>query len=326
MSVKVSVVIPAHQRPLLLKRCVEALLLQNCPPDFYEIIVVADGPDEAINDVFEEFIKRNLEVSVIGVFMLSKKGPAAARNAGWQIAQGPLILFTDDDCIPDAGWVESFYKAFKFYASSKMAFSGKIIVPHSARPTDFEMNTAHLETAAFVTANCACTRKALETIGGFDEAFTMAWREDSDLEFKLVKANIPIIKIEEAMVIHPVRKAPWGVSIKEQKKAMFDALLFKKHPVLFKQRLQSRVPWFYLAITIAFIAFLSACVYHKKTLSYAFFTCWFVLVLWFTFKRLAHTSHSFKHVMEMVVTSVCIPFVSIFWNLYGAFKYRALHL
>jgi len=37
-----------------------------------------------------------------------------------------------------------------------------------------------LMSSEFVTANCFYRRLAIEEAGGFDESFTMAWREDSD--------------------------------------------------------------------------------------------------------------------------------------------------
>lgn len=54
---------------------------------------------------------------------------------------------------------------------------------------------------------------------------------------------LPILKIDESEILHPVRKAPWGVSIKEQKKSMFNALLFKKHPELYKEKIRSHFLW-----------------------------------------------------------------------------------
>ncbi len=57
------------------------------------------------------------------------------------------------------------------------------------RPTDYERDAAGLEGAEFVTANCFCRRDALEAVGGFDERFSAAWREDSDLHFALLRAG-----------------------------------------------------------------------------------------------------------------------------------------
>jgi glycosyltransferase involved in cell wall biosynthesis len=322
MSVKVSIIIPTYNRPQLLKRCLKSLEFQNFPKSAYEIIVVTDGPDEETINVITESAG-NQFVSNIRCYSLPvKKGPAAARNTGWKMAKGQLILFTDDDCIPAFDWIKTYYRAFEFYNETTIAFTGKIKVPTSDTPTDFELNTLQLETADFVTANCACSREALEKVNGFDEAFTMAWREHSDLEFRFLELGIQIKKIEKAVVTHPVRKAPWGISLKEQKKSMFNALLFKKHPQLYKTKVDQRILWNYYFMII----FLSGCcialLYDRKLLALTCFTGWLILVSSFISKRLANASHSFKHVTEMIATSILIPFYSVFWNLYGACKFK----
>lgn len=326
MAVKISIVIPTYQRPALLKRCLDAIMLQDFPKEAYEVIIVTDGPDEKAHKMIQQYTASEINSNVSCYSLAIKRGPAAARNVGWKVAKGELILFTDDDCVPDCNWVKNYYNAFTFYAETLIAFTGKILVPRSMRPTDFELNTAHLETADFVTANCACSKAALEMVDGFDEAFTMAWREDSDLQFKLLKRQIPIIKIEEAEVLHPVRKAPWGVSLKEQKKSMFDALLFKKHPQLYKQRIRSSVLWNYFFMIILLFGFLIAWFYENKLVALVCLSCWIFLVGLFVMKRLNKASHSLKHITEMVATSILIPFFSMFWNLYGAYKFKALHL
>src|SRR5690606_24890400 len=115
---------------------------------------------------------------------LEKNGPAAARNLGWNSAIYSLIAFTDDDCLPEPNWLENFVKSYK--GEELIAYSGFTNVPLSPQPTDYELNIAHLQTASFITANCACTAKALIAVTGFDERFETAWREDSDLEFKFI--------------------------------------------------------------------------------------------------------------------------------------------
>lgn len=326
MPIKVSIIIPTYNRPGLLKRCVLALLTQHFSENEYEIIIATDGPDEPTSSMVAGIIQSE-PVSNLDCYSLeTKKGPAAARNLGWKMAKGELILFTDDDCIPSPEWIKNYADAFDGYDESLIAFTGKIIVPRSAKPTDFELNTAHLETADFVTANCACSRSALEVVNGFNEAFTMAWREDSDLEFKLLEKRIPIKKIEEAVVVHPVRKAAWGVSLKEQKKAIFNALLFKTHPELYKQRIYSPVTKHYILMILLFFAFVILWSYDQKLSASICLLGWLILTMDFAKKRLSNTSRSFRHIAEMIATSILIPFVSVFWNLYGALKFKALHL
>jgi hypothetical protein len=47
------------------------------------------------------------------------------------------------------------------------------------------------------------------------------------------------------------------------------------------------------------------------------------LTTWFAFRRLQNTKHTVDHVSEMLVTSIVIPFRSIFYRIYGAIKFRS---
>lgn len=318
--IKISVVIPTYQRPDLLKRCLYALTKQTFSRDDYEVIVVSDGPDESTRQTVAEFCSAQF------VFLNTpeRKGPAAARNFGWKHANADLIAFTDDDTIPDRDWLNNIWQSFK--GEKEIAFTGRVKVPLSNSPTDYEMNTAGLETAEFVTANCCCTKAALEKTGGFDERFSMAWREDSDLEFQLMLHQVPIIHLADALVVHPVRKAPWGISIKEQKKGMFNALLYKKYPELYRKKIQPSPLWNYYTIVMASLVFVAALSAGNKTIAVTCFFVWLGLTAMFFLKRLKNTSKKPKHVAEMMVTSICIPFISVYWQLYGAWRYKVLFL
>jgi len=327
MSIEVSVVIPTYKRSELLSRCLYAAINQSMTCSRYEIIVVTDGPDketvETVNMISKQF---SFCPSVQCISLGDKRGPAAARNAGWKIAKGELIIFTDDDCIPLFYWIENFVKAYRQFNKTEIAFTGKIKVPISDKPTDHAKNTALLEKAEFVTANCACSKKALEKIGGLDEDFTMAWREDSALEFDLFEENIPIHKVNEAIIVHPVRSVPWGISIKEQKKSMFNPLLYKKHPILYQQKIHNRPPWYYYGIIFLCISTFAAVIFKNETIMHFSFAGCIGLVTWFTYKRLTGASLKPGHVLEMFVTSLIIPFLSVFWTVYGAIRYKIFFL
>src|SRR4051812_33612575 len=149
---QISVVVPTYKRPALLKRCLKALLHQKFDASEYEVIVVSDGPDPQT-----ESLMKNLQATHrhLKFFALpGKKGPAAARNFGWLSAHGQIIAFTDDDCLPDPNWLSVICRHID--PMRPEALTGKVIVPIGRRPTDYERNTAGLESADFVTANCAC--------------------------------------------------------------------------------------------------------------------------------------------------------------------------
>lgn len=152
-------------------------------------------------------------------------GPAAARNAGWTAAHGEIVAFTDDDCKPDPHWLAEGVASIDEGAG---AASGRVVVPLPERPTDYERDAAGLERGEFVTANCFVRRSVLDAIGGFDERYAMAWREDSDLQFTLLERGYWIVRADRAVIFHPVRPAAWGVSIRQQRMSLFNALLYKK--------------------------------------------------------------------------------------------------
>lgn len=320
---RITVVIPTYQRPVLLQRCIEALLRQDFPQTDYELIIVSDGEDPVTSRTLASFPSK--QFPVLRYYALPKKsGPAAARNFGWLLAQAELVAFTDDDCIPAEEWLKGIHAAYEAHGKKEIAFSGKTVVPIKNEPTDYEKNIARLSAAEFITANCACTRQALQRVGGFDERFKMAWREDSDLQFKFIQQAIPIVKVEHALVIHPVRKAPWGVSIKEERKGMFNALLYKKYPALYKQKIQPNPPWHYYAIAFFLILLITGLIIDKPIPKITGLLGWLVMTGWFTWKRLDSTSHSWNHVSEMIFTSAVIPVLSLFWKFYGSWKYKVL--
>lgn len=284
---------------------------------------MSDGPDPETQRLIRD-MSRNRVVTLRFLSMLAKKGPAAARNYGWLNARSNIIAFTDDDCLPDRYWLKEI--AENMNPDKAEAMTGNVIVPRSTRPTDYEKNTAGLEVADFITANCACTRAALLKIGGFDEQFQMAWREDSDLEFKLIRENIPVKHLETAIVVHPVRKAKWGISIKEQKKTLYNALLYKKYPELYRRKIQPAPPLLYYAIIAAFIIMSIGFLSQNKWMNIAGFYSWIFLKFNFIVRRLYTTRLSAAHIAEMVVTSFVIPFLSIYWQWYGAVKYKVFFL
>jgi ADP-heptose:LPS heptosyltransferase len=175
----------------------------------------------------------------------------------------------------------------------------------------------------FITANCACSRKALQLTGGLDEEFTMAWREDTALEFDLCEKSIPIIKVTDAIIVHPVRTANWGISIREQKKGMYNALLYKKHTWLYEKSHMERTPRYYYLITLMLLLALIFS-FNNASLMTGCMMVWLLLTGWFTWKRLKNTSRTLLHITEMAFTSAIIPVLSVYWTIYGAVKFNIL--
>src|SRR5207253_572778 len=84
---------------------------QDPDPAGYEVIVADDAANAMTRQQVEDFAGK-ARASVTYVPVTGKHGPAAARNAGWRRARADIIAFTDDDCIPDRGWLTAGLAAF----------------------------------------------------------------------------------------------------------------------------------------------------------------------------------------------------------------------
>jgi glycosyltransferase involved in cell wall biosynthesis len=319
--VRVSIVVPTHRRPGLLARCLAALLRQDLGASAFEVIV-ADNAADAETQALVQRLASAAGPPLRYVPAGGGRGPAFARNVGWRAAVGEIIAFTDDDTAPDIGWLRAGLAAL---ASADAAW-GRICVPLPQPPTDYERNEAGLETAEFATANAFCRRPVLAAVDGFDERFTAAWREDADLFFTLLEKGFRVVPAPEAVVVHPVRPGRWGISLSQQRKSRFNALLYKKHPALYRQRIQPRPPWHYYAAGGAFVTALAGAAAGLPGLVFVGSGLWLALTARFCARRLRGTSHAPAHVAEMALTSALIPLLSVYWRLRGALHFRVFFL
>jgi GT2 family glycosyltransferase len=327
-GIAISVVIPTYRRFELLRRCLTAVCAQDFAPERFEVIVADDDASPGRSALMREWIAQEF-VCLTGkprvryVLVTDTQGPAGARNRGWREAHGEVIAFTDDDTIPDPSWLSRGWAAM---ARGFHAVAGTIRMPLRETPTDYERNAAGLSTAEFATANCFVRRAALEAVGGFDERFTAAWREDSDLQFALLERGFSCGSAPDAIVVHPIRPAAWGVSIAQQRKIVFDALLFKKHRQRYREHIRSSPPWRYYVIVGLALMMAAAAAASLFWIALATGLAWAALTVHFCLQRLAGNSHAWPHVLEMAITSVVLPPLGVYWRLRGAVRYRVLFL
>jgi histidinol-phosphate phosphatase family protein len=157
-------------------------------------------------------------------------GPAAARNLGWRRATAEWVAFLDDDVVPSAAWLADLAADLEGLGADVAASQGRIAVPMPVGrpPTDWERNVRGLETARWATADMAYRRGVLVEVGGFDERFPRAYREDADLGLRVVGAGYRIVA-GRRVVEHPVRRAGRFVSVRLQAGNADDVLMLALH-------------------------------------------------------------------------------------------------
>ncbi|GAA4451720.1 glycosyltransferase [Nibrella saemangeumensis] len=305
--------------------CLDALSQQQLPSEQFEIIVVDDGNDEATAETVTEFA-RTTGIETRYLAQPQRRGMAAARNRGWKAARGRIIAFTEDDCLPQPDWLSNALAIFKRGAQ---VISGQVRVPIKHRTAHHDRSTAFIDSINFVTTNCFCLRSIIQRVGGFEEQFDIAWREDSDLQFKLLQLGVTILKCPDVRIIHPIQQSSWWSSLKEERKQSYDALLYKRHPELFKQRIpvyRSLVVRYYASVISVLIGLL-ALMMGNVFMAGAGFALWFVLSLSLIINRLTTSGAGadLKNFSYAVLTGLATPFLSVYWRLHGAVKYKVLY-
>jgi len=200
MSLTVSVVIPAYNAADSLPACLAALQQQTFPPR--EIIVVDDASTDQTAKLAAGYGVRVLQPA-------GRRGPAAARNAGAQAAQGDLIAFTDADCAPDPEWLAELTGPFTdpevigakgVYRTRQTELVARFV------QQEYEskyQRMARRPTIDFIDTYSAAYRRAifLEN-GGFDAAFPVPSVEDQEFSFRLAAKGYKLIFIPSARVAH----------------------------------------------------------------------------------------------------------------------------
>ena len=204
-----SVIVPTYQRAASLGRCLDALGAQTLERDRFEVIVVDDGSAEPPRAAIE----RARRGGALDVRLLEQAnaGPAAARNAGANVAQGTYVVFTDDDCRPDAGWLRALEAMTARFPGC--AIGGRVVnalgdgIYSTASQLLIEFlyeyyNVDETGGRFFITSNLALPTQAFRQIGGFDTSFPLAAGEDRDLCDRWREAGLRMVYSDEAIVHH----------------------------------------------------------------------------------------------------------------------------
>jgi GT2 family glycosyltransferase len=321
-SPDISVVIPALDRLDALERCIAALVAQDFPRERFEIIV-ADGADETrVRQMAGRWAMLTNGAPLIRyVPAATARGPAGARNLGWRAAKGDVIAFTNDASVPRANWLTEGWKAMSGGAT---AAAGVVEASaHGAAP-EVELDGSRAGKPSLAAANCFVQRQALRAVGGFDERFTAAWDDARDLQFTLAEVSGELVSAPAAIVERPGARGGWDATLHQYRKILFDALLFKKHPRLYRERIRSSAPWSYYAIVAALAAIVAGALTRTPALAWTALFVWTALTVALVERRLRGPDHgSFT---EVVATSVAIPPIAIFWRLAGALRFRVFFL
>ena len=86
--------------------------------------------------------------------------------------------------------------------------------------------------------------------------------------------------------------------------------------------MEPRPPYHYYGIIAAALTGLGAVLSGRPRLALTSFLAWGVLETRFFLRRARGTTRRPDHLLDLAVTSLLIPWLSVYWRLRGAIRYR----
>ncbi len=223
----VSVIIPTHNRPERIKRCLRSLLALHYP--HYEIIVVDNAPSTSETaDFIQQACK---DVPQVRYVREDHPGPAWARNCGMMAARGEILAFIDDDELADPYWLVELVKGFSL-SKDVVCVTGLVLPLELETPAQFwfeeyggydkgysrrifDMKENRLKIPLYpytiglfgTGGNMAFRAAFLRSIGGFDPTLGSArpalCAEDTGMFFQVVIRGHKLLYEPASIVYHP---------------------------------------------------------------------------------------------------------------------------
>jgi glycosyltransferase involved in cell wall biosynthesis len=204
-DVRVSVIIPTHNRPGKLATLLGCLRQQDLADADYEIIVVDDNSVPAVT------LPSSADGPKVTLVRLDEIERSTARNTGAAVATGEWLVFLDDDMTVEDSFLCRHLSAHMTWPNTLVV--GSIRLPDEAGLTAFGRFRQRLEDQGLpqkpglasmsnfcTAANMSLSRELFLGIGGFDGAIISG--EDQDFALRHTASGGRIVFWPEAKGIH----------------------------------------------------------------------------------------------------------------------------
>ncbi len=198
-----SVVVIGRNEGERLVRCLESVKAMRFPNGEVEIIYV----DSASTDGSPARAK-TLDVQVLTVYP-ERPSAALGRNAGWQAARSPLILFLDGDTLLHPDFVVKSLPAFEDDQVAVVWGHRREIRPEASiynRVLDLDWIYPP-GSSEFCGGDALMRRSVLEEVGGFDA--TLIAGEEPELCHRMRTKGYIILHVDRPMTKHDIAISHW---------------------------------------------------------------------------------------------------------------------
>jgi GT2 family glycosyltransferase len=224
-----SIVIPTFNGSSRIGNCLDALMKQVAGRDV-EILVVDDGSTDNTANIVKRYSSARLITQ-------ANAGPATARNRGALEAQGKILLFTDDDCVPMPDWLDAMLDPFKnpdvvgakgIYRTHQKSLAARFV---QIEYEDKYRLMANLDSIDFIdTYSAAFLRDHFLEMNGYDTSFPVACAEDIELSYRM-SARGWKMKFAPAAIVYHTHPDTFSRYLKKKYKfAFWRVLAVRKNP------------------------------------------------------------------------------------------------
>jgi GT2 family glycosyltransferase len=217
-----SIIIPTFNGLDHLDRCL-ASLDETLPHPFEgEVIVVDDASGEETQELLGDWRQSAPRLNLKILRNKSNVGFVKSCNRGAAEASGDVLVFLNDDTLPQFGWLPALVRLFRTHPNAG-AVGGKLLYPEGRLQeagsviysdgsganfgrgdylADDPLFSFVREVDYCSAALLATPREVFTEIGGFDERYSPAYYEDADYCFALRDRGYAVYYQPESVIVH----------------------------------------------------------------------------------------------------------------------------
>lgn len=198
---RLGVAIPTYRRGGIVLDTVRALQKLPRPPD--ELLLIDQTTDHPA--AIAEALQHLHDAEIIRWLRLPNPSIPHAMNVGLKEARSDVLLFLDDDIVPDQGLIQAHLEAHR---EGALLVAGMVLQPgqvleHLASGEVFRFTSdAPAQITEFMGGNFSVRRDVALALGGFDENFVgAAYRFEAEFAWRYCRAH-GSIRYEPKAIIH----------------------------------------------------------------------------------------------------------------------------
>ena len=210
---KLSIVVATRSRSAGVRALIEALLRSECASPFdWDVWVIDNNSTDDTRSVVESLVAADPDR--IHYCSEPAQGKSFALNRGIRESSGDVVIFTDDDCIPDPHWIENIGREFSVrpdlgIVGGRIELYNPLDKPLTIRTWRDRRGLTSASDLFFFIAGCnmAIRRDLLTSVGEFDTRLgpgspkdTVA--EDPDFIYRALRMGTKIEYVPDVLVYH----------------------------------------------------------------------------------------------------------------------------